>query len=243
MGGRRKLGSCCLCVPLEPGVGILCVLFFLVGLWDFITLFIDDIRLQFNGYNRMVRHLEVFTGMFYLVFALIGFIGLLDARLQYVKYFKNFIILHCFVYVTVFLFDYWALYYQCGKQATNEVSYENFLVPLKNDYNMSIELIQKKGLCDWVRRSYVIGAFISFGVRLYFLRAIRIYVMRAEKAVPFSISFSNAKHIPGNESLVVDMGGEHPGMYFEEEKEAYDTYLEKIEKQRNAILKHYGATS
>lgn len=94
---QRKLGRCCVCLPLSHGVAALCILFFFLGLYDFLVLFLDDVRLQFNGaYFRtaLYQKIEPFFATFYAPFGLLGFVGVMDEKASYVHGFWAFMTFH-----------------------------------------------------------------------------------------------------------------------------------------------------
>lgn len=231
---RRNLGNCCLCCPLQRGVVMICVLFFFGGLWNFIVLFLDDIRLQFNGYTRALRKMEVIFGTFHLVFSLLGMIGVLDGKIGLVRVFQHFLLAHTLVYALLFMFDLLLLVNNCGPQDAFK----------PEEFNPSIDIIARKGLCNWAQRSYALGFTFSFLLRIYLWYVTKTYVTKASRTVPYMIQFDAKQHRNDHMQVVVSMDDEHPGDYMDSkvnaESAALTKQIEKLDKQKRFLMKEYG---
>lgn len=230
---RRNLGNCCLCCPLQRGVVMICVLCFFAGLWNFIVLFMDDIRLQFNGYTRTLRKMEVIVGTFHLLFALLGLIGVLDNKIGLVKTFAYFLLVHTLCYAFLFACDILLLFNHCGPQDAFK----------PDQFNPSIDIIARKGLCNWAQRSYMIGFLMSFCVRIYFWYVTRLFVQKASRTVPFLIQFGSRQHKNDHMQVVVSMDDEHPGDYMDKdnaEAQAMAKQIEQLDQQKRFLVKEFG---
>mmetsp|Transcript_4836 Transcript_4836/g.11901 ORF Transcript_4836/g.11901 Transcript_4836/m.11901 type:complete len:252 (-) Transcript_4836:240-995(-) len=238
---QRKLGRCCVCLPLSHGVAALCILFFFLGLYDFLVLFLDDVRLQFNGaYFRtaLYQKVEPFFATFYAPFGLLGFVGVMDEKASYVHGFWAFMTFHLFiVYVGVFVCDFYSLYMNCG--STTDANVQD-VSPAER--NQSLEALRGKGLCSDAQIAYGIGFGIMLAVRLYWWSVLRKYVQKLSTAVPYPIAFDQNQYIEGVEVDFPDNVGDY---HTKEREESYErNVLADMERKdleyATKMLKEYG---
>ncbi|CAD7959711.1 unnamed protein product [Amoebophrya sp. A120] len=204
---ERKLGKCCICFPLQNGVAILTFIFFFLGLWSFLVLFLEDARLQFNGafivstdFASSLQKLEPFVAAGYLLTALVGFIGVVDEKVWQVNVFLYYMGFHVFViYVLVFALDMYGLAYYC-KNANTSASDTSALLPV-SERNMSLQALQSKNLCADARTAYTIGFLLQMLLRVYFFLVIRKYAKKISTSIPYPIAFEQTY----TESVEVDI--------------------------------------
>jgi len=198
MAVQKDVGNCCLCIPLRFGVGLLCLFHFMHSFVCIFSIFVGDVRLQGGGYNPHTNRIQVYVGSSGLIFAIIGLLGVYDNKAPMIRVYNWFQYVKLATTVLVFVFDMKELLV-CESWMNNMQS--------QLDFNPSMDPVSKKGLCTWVRLSYIIGFLIDFTLNFYFTYVSYIYCWHIETTPPYFISFGD------------DVQGDHRKMTF------HDAYL------------------
>lgn len=184
MPTQKDVGDCCLCIPLRIGVGMLCVYTFLHGLICVLGLFIGDVRMQAGGYAPDTNQFQVRIGCLGIIFGVTGLLGVIDNKLDQIKYYNYFQYVKLVVSVIVFVADMRELA-KCDTWGNNLQS--------QIAYNAPIDTIALKGLCSWTRYSYQIGFALDFTLQCYFTWVSAIYHQRMQSIPPYFLAFDSMK--------------------------------------------------
>jgi len=168
--------------------------------------------------------MQVYVGAFGMVFAIIGLLGVYDNKANMIKVYNWFQFVKLACTFIVFVADMKELLI-CESWMNNMESQLNF--------NAAMDPVSKKGLCAWVRLSYVIGFLIDFTLNAYFCYVSYIYCWHIETTPPYFISFGD------------DVEGDHRKLTFHD---AYlgepGQFLDPITSKATAPPpKSYGTTS
>jgi len=117
-----------------------------------------------------------------MIFAIIGFLGVYDNRANMIKVYNWFQLVKLISTLLVFAFDVKELLV-CESWMNNMHSQFQF--------NESMDPISQKGVCAWVRLSYIIGFLIDFILNAYFTYVSWKYCWHLETTPPYFISFTD----------------------------------------------------
>ncbi|CAD7959890.1 unnamed protein product [Amoebophrya sp. A25] len=231
---QRKLGHCCICFRLSYGMGLLAVFFFLLGVYNFLSLFLDDPRLQWNGaYYKPLSKLEPLVGTGFIGAALLGFVGVLDERASFVQVFLYYMQLHLAAYCLVFLMDVWTLGADCKTAHAGKTTAAR---------NLSLDILRTRGTCDDALTAFGVGSLVSLSIRLYWLYTLRKYWQKLSTKIPHLIAFE-ANYVEGIE---IDID-ENPGDFLQSSQQmtSYEANIlgdmQRMESEWAAkALKEYG---
>lgn len=158
MGNDKEVGIVCFCIGQRDAVGTIFLLGLLYTFFCIATLFAGDVREQSGGYNPHTSKLQVWVGAVGSIFYLVGFLGVYDTKIDWIRVGRNYQFVRIFFMLLVFAFDWFALAL-CENWVSQTYS--------KTEYNPTLEAVSKKGICPITRLAYFIGFGIDFGFNLY----------------------------------------------------------------------------
>mmetsp|Transcript_82349 Transcript_82349/g.209322 ORF Transcript_82349/g.209322 Transcript_82349/m.209322 type:complete len:223 (+) Transcript_82349:155-823(+) len=181
----KDQGSCLFCVPLKIGCGLITAFHCFRALLCMAQFLRHDVRFQSGGYNPHTIHLQEGIGIFGLIFAPWGLLGIFDNKPSWIRIFNRFQYVLLFVLVLVYCSDMVALRL-CDGWAT---SLQAQLKP-----NAPLYAISSKGLCALARFNYTVGFAVDFCVNLYFAQVVAMYIVKVESGPSYFIRFGSSHY-------------------------------------------------
>mmetsp|Transcript_55552 Transcript_55552/g.140796 ORF Transcript_55552/g.140796 Transcript_55552/m.140796 type:complete len:258 (-) Transcript_55552:58-831(-) len=171
-------GQCCLCLPMQLGVGLIAMIAFANACLCAVALLTQDIRLQPNGYDQRMSRVPSVVGFFGLAFGFVGLLGTYDNKPSWLRAFSTFLKAKLVAMVVVMAADFWMLL-QC----------EGWLKTQPYGHNTAMDVIAENGVCHYARCAFLIGCGLDLGVWSYFTAKVLSYTAQIETSISFPIDF------------------------------------------------------
>lgn len=152
MAFERDLGTCCACLPLKFGVGIIAMLIFMSGVLSVVALFTGEVIFQPNGYNSKFYNIPNLVGIPGLIFGFVGLMGVYDDQGGLIRAFNYYFMVKFVASLATIGADFYTLS-KCDTWMSN-----SNLVALNNQ---QMQQLSQMGVCPWARWSYGVGCSLD----------------------------------------------------------------------------------
>lgn len=181
---RRVNGTCCLLIPLKFGVGMIAMYQFSMGMSCLLALFLEDIRMQPNGYDTSLYYLPATVGAFGVIFGFVGLLGVYDDKVNWIRSFNFYLLAALSAKAIAFAADYLVLR-QCDTWLKN---------PHAESLNPQLYALASQDVCSYARYSYVLGFSMDFAVNLYFTYCALEYYKQVVENRHYAIDFGDERY-------------------------------------------------
>lgn len=195
MAFERDHGSCCCCLPLKFGVGLISMYIWIFSLIDCMALLefskSNQVRLMAGGYHLSTMKMNSLYGSFGLVIGFLGLLGIYDDKLSWIRIFANFVYVRLVLSFVVFLADVYTLTHDCEAFAANNAGNTNGWS--LHTVNAPLHSLSENGLCHEATKAYCVGFAVDVLFNIYLCFCLFKYTHQLAHEPPYAIDFGASK--------------------------------------------------